>query len=101
MKNYWIYFIQSGHGPVKIGLSRDPKWRMKTLQIGNPEKLELVAAMPGSRRDEQALHKRFEASHIHSEWFRLTQELEDLIASLGVPNLSKVKPHPDSIVKGE
>jgi hypothetical protein len=75
-----IYFIQSGskRGAVKIGYVReehDCHRRMATLQIGNPEKLRLLALVPGTREQEAALHARLRGHHIRrdSPW------LDDLI----------------------
>lgn len=61
---------------VKVGHSSDT--RIADLQTGNPRELRLLAKLPGSRDDEQALHARF--IHLHEdwmrgEWFRPTPEL--------------------------
>lgn len=68
----WIYFIQVGNdGPIKIGFTAgNPRARLSKLQIGNPEKLKLLAAVPGSFEDEQAIHATFVALRIRGEWFR-------------------------------
>lgn len=40
-KNY-LYIISNGDGAVKVGVSKNPKKRVKQLQTGNENKLELI-----------------------------------------------------------
>ena len=40
----YVYLIKAGHkktDPVKVGYSKDPEGRLKSLQTGNHEKLQL------------------------------------------------------------
>ena len=69
-----IYFIRSG-GYVKIGVSVRPWDRLSTLQIGNPEPLEMIAIMPGEYDVEATLHGQFSSDRINGEWFRLSPEI--------------------------
>ena len=40
----WLYAFQVGDdGPVKIGISRNPRQRLATLQKANPERLRPIA----------------------------------------------------------
>lgn len=81
-----IYFIQAGvtHGPVKIGFVEDDtdvETRRRKLQVGNAERLYIVATMPGDRDREHRLHKRFAEGRITGEWFDpRTPGLQDLIS---------------------
>lgn len=74
-----VYFIQAGSagGPVKIGLARDPWSRLKELQVGNAEPLELLGHTPAcdARSLEQELHRRFSDSHKRGEWFDVTPDM--------------------------
>lgn len=39
----YVYLIAEGEeGPVKIGVSKNPGWRICELQSGNPRKLKLI-----------------------------------------------------------
>lgn len=66
-----VYFMRraDGVGPVKIGCSKWPQERLQSLQVWSPEKLEIVAAVPGTFTDETRLHRQFAAYRLHGEWF--------------------------------
>lgn len=67
----WIYFIQEGFGgPIKIGFSRNPEWRIPSLQTGNSNELRLLGKFRGTKRDEMAFHKAFLEYRIRGEWFK-------------------------------
>ncbi len=80
-----IYFMQdSGSLNVKIGFtaSQDAlaaEVRRKALQTGNPSRLVVLAAMPGTEQDEAKLHQRFDAHCVGGEWFRPVPEVLALI----------------------
>jgi hypothetical protein len=67
-----IYFIQQGHdGPIKIGLAeteRDCEHRLRLLQVGNPQRLRLLAVMGGRMDCDKALHAVFVRGRIRGEW---------------------------------
>ena len=92
-----IYVIQSGtarDAAVKIGkttAARKGK-RKKELQVGNPEKLYVIAKLRGGKKREAELHERFSASRIHGEWFRRTHEIQEWLDEIGasLPNRSLV-----------
>ena len=63
---------------MKIGFSKHPLKRLKQLQIGNANKLELVYAKPAknARKIEKHLHKilwQFRSKY-KSEWFTIQPE---------------------------
>ena len=72
-----IYFIRAGRKrQVKIGYSKDhPLKRLKTLQTGSVDELELIGMLEGEPRDEAEWHRRFRHLRIRGEWFRWTSEL--------------------------
>jgi len=81
-----IYFIQQGDdGPVKIGYCQNRGksgifGRLRTLQVGNPERLYLRGVIPnGGRTTEQALHRAFASDRLTGEWFRPSKALDGLI----------------------
>jgi hypothetical protein len=72
----YVYAIQSPESlrHVKIGLSINPKSRLKQLQTGNPNKLKLIWAVPcpNMAELEGTFHQMFNESRIAgSEWFVL------------------------------
>jgi hypothetical protein len=74
-----IYFIQSGRSEfVKIGhCSGEPSIRLGQLQVGNPERLRLIAVKEGGKEVETRWHAMFEHLHVRGEWFRWDDELRD------------------------
>lgn len=72
-----VYFIQSIiGGPIKIGVSIFPKYRLKDLQSFSPFELKILATIPnGGHEKENQLHKCYAKSRIHGEWFKPTPEL--------------------------
>ncbi len=76
-----VYFIgPQGASLIKIGWTQsDPQRRLKELQTGNGERFHLFGSIAGTRRDEQALHKKFKALHAHGEWFNGVGDLRALV----------------------
>lgn len=72
-----IYAVGYG-GYVKIGLSREVKARIQTLQTGSPERLVQYAAVPVpvslARRAEALAHHALSAKRAEGEWFSVAPE---------------------------
>lgn len=79
-----VYFAQAGeHGPIKIGWTRgDPNDRIASLQTGNPYRITLLIAVPGSGDDERDIHIRFDRIRMVGEWFQPTAELVAFIDAI-------------------
>ncbi|MDB5447631.1 MAG: Mx8p19 [Phenylobacterium sp.] len=78
-----VYFVRATIlGLVKIGVASDIRSRLANLQVGSPDRLELVGVMRAkdALAKEMELHGRFRADHSHGEWFRMSPELSRLIA---------------------
>ncbi|MDE2021112.1 MAG: GIY-YIG nuclease family protein [Patescibacteria group bacterium] len=75
-----IYIIRY-QDTVKIGCSEDPVSRIRKIQTNLPERLEILAIIPGGFSEERALHRRFEDEHTNGEWFRYTDKIADFISS--------------------
>lgn len=87
-----VYFIKRGdNGPVKIGHSIEPYGRLKSLSMGGPETYRLVAWIDGDRDKERELHKKFSDARINGEWFKLNDELANLIDQHPPPSEDQVK----------
>lgn len=68
----FVYLMQSGSHPyTKIGFSKKPKAREKTLQ-GDDPLLHMVHQHEGTMADEKALHERFKKKRVRGEWFNLS-----------------------------
>jgi len=77
----YVYFVSAGTA-IKIGRALDPVTRVERLQVGHPDKLVLLAAVPAHASFEQAVHRRFAAGRLNGEWFELTADLSDFIKQL-------------------
>lgn len=67
-----VYFLSHGtDGPVKIGFTggRDPLPRIRQLQTGSPEELNLLGAVEAYASTEQAIHAFLNTHNVRGEWF--------------------------------
>lgn len=79
----WIYFIEmEGHDFIKIGKARDIEKRAKTLQIGTPYKINVLAKFYTFQQVEKCLHDLFSEYNERGEWFRKNPELLFLIEAI-------------------
>jgi len=69
-----IYFIRAGNF-IKIGYAVDPYSRLKQLQTGNPQKLELVGYVEGDYETEAHIHSLFADFRVKGEWFELNTDI--------------------------
>ena len=79
MENMYVYAMREADtGRIKLGISRDPEARLKQLQTGNSQRLELVAYRKASAgyQDEKELHLMNANRHIRGEWFNENARLE-------------------------
>lgn len=71
----FVYLIRLGlyH---KIGIARNVRKRISSMQSGYPDEFELVHTVPTNdmRRAELFLHERFAAQRVRGEWFGLQPE---------------------------
>lgn len=65
----YVYFVQSGAGNIKIGVSNNPGRRLFELRSNTDSALNLLLAIPGDCKTETALHKELKSYHSHGEWF--------------------------------
>lgn len=92
MATHYLYFIAAkGANAVKIGVSRNFRFRLEDLQVTCPLELTVEASVsfddadPGEARRsalnaERTLHKFFETERIRGEWFLLSNRLKRVIA---------------------
>jgi hypothetical protein len=78
-----IYFAQFGDGGhVKIGYSKDPYSRLGQFRNGSPIPVKFLSIIEGDRGTEKEIHTRFACNRIRGEFFALSGELSEYIASL-------------------
>lgn len=66
----FVYAVQGSPGtPVKIGRSTNPLKRLRTLQTGSADTLDLLHVFPGHQDIERELHQRFAQWRHRDEWF--------------------------------
>jgi hypothetical protein len=102
MQNF-VYFIQAQgpKGPIKIGVSLNPKGRLSALQTAHHEELVLLGVVPCALHFEKELHFRLKESHLRGEWYKPTPEVlaevqkakpPDFVAQLSLPKVSSTPP---------
>lgn len=88
-----IYFIQADKGgPIKIGLAKEPKGRLSSLQSATHVVLKMLAFVDGGRAAERSLHQKFTKAHLRGEWFNPDSALLEFISTLPPPPDLKRKP---------
>lgn len=92
-----VYVLRCG-GFIKIGWTSDLTKRMRSYQ---PDSV-LLATMPGTRKDENRLHKRFAHLRTHGrEWYpiapQITEYVERLVREHGQPEQVTFAAKPTSI----
>lgn len=76
-----IYFLRGKDtGRIKIGYTESVNKRWEQLEVG-AEEYELLLVLSGDKKQEKALHKRFNHLRFKGEWFEPDQELLDFIES--------------------
>ncbi len=76
-----VYFIQCQVTKrIKIGVSKTPAARLKTLQVNSPTKLAIVGILPNIGLEGEArLHEYFNDFVIRGEWFEPAPALLEFI----------------------
>lgn len=78
----FVYFMQNKRNKfVKIGFSKNPQVREKTLQSEEPE-IELIGAIPGNVQFEKELHLAFAIVRVRGEWFDFPPEIVENFRSI-------------------
>ena len=76
-----VYFIRAGDA-IKIGYTTNLARRQRALETASAVPLELLASVPGDRREETRLHREWRHLHIRGEWFEASEELLRYIREL-------------------
>lgn len=75
-----IYIIYSA-GHVKIGVSSNVTRRSHSFRTASPVPVVLLAKIEGSNELEVTVHRRFADHRITGEWFKLSPEVREFIAT--------------------
>lgn len=82
-KKGYVYFIYcDSDESIKIGFSKNPKTRLKSLQTANPSSLILLKYVPGNMEDEWKIQDKFKHLLVNGEWYKATRELTSFIQDL-------------------
>lgn len=84
MKEKEIYFIYDGKY-VKMGMSENPRKRLKELQTGNPNQMILLHSFIGNDECYEAIQEEFKEYNYRSEWYCFDGELKKFIDSRFIP----------------
>ena len=90
----YIYIIGSKDPPYKIGISRDPNQRLRSLQTGHPYPLQIHSLkqtdITETKYLEKMIHNNLKFYKTKGEWFQI--ELKDAILEVeyAVMRYSKV-----------
>jgi hypothetical protein len=97
----YIYFVYAPRAQrIKIGITKDVPKRIRQLQTGSSEPLEVIVVVRGSRDHEKAWHICFASLRQHGEWFTAHPYLLRLIKSfttLEKISLSKIRRSGDEL----
>jgi hypothetical protein len=75
-----VYFVKAKTmGLIKIGKAIDVDVRLRSLQIGSPDILEIIGVIPSVLFSESDVHQKFRAARLHGEWFHPVPELLSFI----------------------
>jgi hypothetical protein len=69
-----VYLIRGNNGRYKIGIAKNPSQRIKTLQTGNSDRLQLIETYQSENASkiESTLHNHFGHVRKEGEWFDLS-----------------------------
>lgn len=85
----FVYFIaqQNNEQKVKIGYSKNPTKRLKSLSTSSPSQLILLGYFEGTMQDEQETHLRFSKDRENLEWFKLSDEILQFVNKVNLLNV--------------
>ena len=73
----YVYILKvSSDGIYKVGVSKNVEKRVKQLQTGNPEKIEIVKTFLSDYpyKIESVLHRSYQRNHVQGECYYLSEK---------------------------
>lgn len=85
MSKGYVYLMHAETGHHKIGLSKDPRARLRAFRIEMPLEDKLLHVFPAENMAaaEKALHRKFAAKRFRGEWFLLEPDDVRWFLSIG------------------
>lgn len=80
-----IYFVAGGDDLIKIGHTTNLRARLRSLRTASPTELRVLLIIPGTRDNEQELHRKFSAHRVGGEWFSACDAIKEFISSRQTP----------------
>ena len=85
MKSYVYFILDPINSCIKIGKANDVKSRIRDLQVGNPNELELLATIKchdesTAFKIESQLHSSYPHLYLRGEWFKYEDSLRNFIS---------------------
>lgn len=74
----YVYALSDGKN-IKIGISKNPKRRIKQLNTGNSAVLYLLGYFEGDRALEHYIHTHFKRIRLNGEWLEPNDDLLDYL----------------------
>lgn len=72
----FIYLAQNTETKsLKIGCSKQPKERLKSLNLSSDVKIIMLSKMKGSFDLEKKLHEKYDSLRLNSEWFSYSDDI--------------------------
>jgi hypothetical protein len=95
-----IYFIQAGAGGlIRIGCSIEPWNRIKQLQLGCPDKLVLLKAIPGDKERIKDIYKFLSPYKKQGKLFYPTNEVINFIQSIKEAEYEVIGTQPYAVLR--
>ncbi len=78
-----LYFVQEQQGGhIKIGVSLDPRARIRTMQVHNPVDLKVLGLFVVNQTTEREAHWMFRDHRVRGEWFTPHEDILAYIETL-------------------
>ena len=88
----YIYVVGNKKESVcKIGYSKDPFKRIKSIQTGCPFKLHIFLIIRGNRTIEKQLHRKYKSYKHTGEWFKYEKDLKTSIENISLTDVNVMK----------
>lgn len=91
-----IYFLQEqrhlddARDFIKVGWSRMPGVRVDVIDCASSVPLKCLALIPGSRKQEQELHKLLSPFRVKGEWFEPCPVIWAMVKSSQLPDMLRI-----------
>lgn len=82
MKAY-VYAVRRADGAIKIGFSRYPTERFRSLGVDDVLGLREFSSVRAAQDEERWLHQKLVYSAIGGEWFRPDESVLDTVGAMG------------------